>query len=91
MDHWLIRQFAIRVSTRQRLARLPDVQTVSLWDYLRYERSLWMAILLVMLCIYIVMISHGDKTSLKERTMAKRTRLLIAYLALLLFVSHFHS
>ena len=64
-DHWLIRQSAIRVSTRHRLDRLPDVQAVSWWDYLRYERSLWMTILFVMLCIYVVMISHEDEISLK--------------------------
>ena len=50
-DHWLIDQSATRVASLQRLERLPEVQPVTLWDFLQYEQNLIMAVLFVSLCV----------------------------------------
>ena len=50
-DHWLINQSATRVASLQRLESLPEVKSITLWDFLRYEQNLIMAVLFVILCV----------------------------------------
>lgn len=51
-DHRQLLQSPVRVATRERLERITGVPPLTWWDYVRYEQTLWMASLVVLLCFY---------------------------------------
>ncbi len=57
-------------ATLLRLESLPDVPPISVWDYIRYESNLWMAVLLVLLCCYATLsapnrnLQHGQTNAI---------------------------
>jgi hypothetical protein len=51
-DQQQLLQSTVRVATKQRLESIPGVPPVTWWDYVRYEQTLWMSLMVAMLCFY---------------------------------------
>ena len=51
-DRQMMLQSALRVATKQRLESIPGVPPVRWRDYIRHEQTLWMALMVAILCFY---------------------------------------
>ncbi len=56
-DRQMMLQSALRVATKQRLESIPGVPPVSWRDYIRHEQTLWMALMVALLCFYATLTS----------------------------------
>ena len=65
-DHWRMLQSPIRVSTKQRLERISEVSPLTWWDYIRYEPTLWMSLMVAMLCFYATVSSAMRRSEIAE-------------------------
>lgn len=56
-DHRQVLQAPVRVATRQRLESIPGIPPITWWDYVRHEQTLWMSLLVIVLCFYATLSS----------------------------------
>lgn len=56
-DRSMMLQSALRVATKQKLESIPGVPAVTWWDYIRHEQTLWMALMVAILCFCATLMS----------------------------------